>query len=280
MRLVSFLQDGAIRYGHLVNGQVHELVLDASQGLRPLLSAASERSAYELRFTGAAWSLSELHLLPPINNPAKIICVGLNYREHVEETGRTPPAGYPTLFTRFADTQIGHDEPVVVPTVSHQVDYEGELAVVIGKSGRNISEETALDHIGGYACYNDVSVRDWQKHGLQWTPGKNFPGTGAFGPWLVTVDEIPDPEQLSIKTRLNGKVVQSATTGQLIFSIPFLISYISKFTELGVGDVICTGTPGGVGFTRQPPLFMKPGDVVEVEIEGVGLLSNPVTAEA
>lgn len=280
MRLVCFRRNGTTGFGQVLDGFVHEIPCEAMQGLRPLLACSpSERQARASASPTPSFSLSDVELLPPVPNPAKVICVGLNYREHIEETGRSP-SGYPTVFTRFADTQIGHGQPIVMPSVSHQLDYEGELAVIIGKPGFNIPEESALDHVGGYACYNDVSVRDWQKHGTQWTPGKNFPTTGPFGPWLVTADEIPDPANLTIETRLNGVTVQSASTRQLIFPITFLISYISRFTALGTGDVICTGTPGGVGFTRNPPLFMKPGDVVEVEIEGLGVLRNGVVAEA
>jgi len=168
---------------------------------------------------------------------------------------------------------------MVCPAVSDQFDYEGELAIVIGKRGRHIARDKALGYIAGYSCYNDGSVRDWQRHTSQWTPGKNFAATGAFGPWLVTADEIPDPTRLSLATRLNGQTVQSATVDLLIFSIPELIEYVSIWSELAPGDVIVTGTPGGVGFKRNPPLLMKAGDTVEVEISNIGILSNPIEAE-
>lgn len=275
MKLVAFLVAGTVRHGFVEGGVVQEMDL-GSAGLRPVLLGGPDfaRSAA----TGKTWDLETLTFAPPISNSDKILCVGLNYHEHVEETGREP-VGYPTLFTRFADTQIGHLQPIIAPAVSERVDYEGELAVIIGKPGRNVAESDAFSHIAGYACYNDVSIRDWQRHGQQWTPGKNFPGTGPFGPWIVTADEISDPENLRIETRVNGETLQSASTSQLIFNIPHLIAYISKFTPLRTGDVICTGTPGGVGFVRNPPVFLLPGDTVEVEIEQIGVLRNGVVAE-
>ncbi len=275
MKLVSFHTNGELRYGYLADDLIHEMDLGAT-GLRAILLGGLDAALKAAN--GKTIDAGAVSLAPPIPDPEKIICVGLNYHEHLEETGRAP-VGYPTIFIRFADTQIGHDEPIIVPSVSESVDYEGELAIIIGKPGRNISEQDAFAHVAGYACYNDVSIRDWQRHGNQWTPGKNFPGTGPFGPWIVTADEIDDPENLRIETRVNGETLQSASTSQLIFSIPVLLAYISKFTTLRTGDVICTGTPGGVGFTRTPPIFLKPGDVVEVEIENVGLLKNDVVAE-
>jgi 2-keto-4-pentenoate hydratase/2-oxohepta-3-ene-1,7-dioic acid hydratase in catechol pathway len=187
---------------------------------------------------------------------------------------------YPTIFTRWASSQIGHLQPLLLPRVSTSLDFEGELAVVIGKGGRYIPAASAFDHVAGYSCYHDGSVRDWQRHTTQFTPGKNFPGTGGFGPWLVTRDDIPDGEPLRLTTILNGEVVQDATTDMMICSIPRIIEYCSSFTPLEPGDVIATGTPGGVGAARQPPLFMKPGDVAVIEIEKIGRLVNPVAAEA
>jgi 2-keto-4-pentenoate hydratase/2-oxohepta-3-ene-1,7-dioic acid hydratase in catechol pathway len=168
---------------------------------------------------------------------------------------------------------------MVRPSVSGKFDYEGELAAIIGKAGRNISEADALGHIAGYACFNDGSVRDWQRHTHQFLPGKNFPASGSFGPWMVTADEIPDPSQMLLITRLNGQEMQNSTTDLLIFNVPFLISYISTFTELNPGDVIVTGTPGGVGARRDPPVWMKPGDLIEVDIDKIGVLANPIAAE-
>ena len=224
-------------------------------------------------------ALSDVQLLPPITNPEKIICVGLNYESHRKETGR-PEVEFPTLFTRFANNQIGDGEAMWRPAESTSFDYEGELAVIIGSGGWKIPEDKALEHVAGYSCYNDGSVRDWQRHTSQFTPGKNFRHTGPFGPWLVTTDEIPDPSTLTLTTRLNGEVMQHATTDLLIFTIPVLINYISRFTRLEPGDVIVSGTPGGVGFKRDPQVFMKPGDVVEVEISKIGILKNPIEAES
>jgi 2-keto-4-pentenoate hydratase/2-oxohepta-3-ene-1,7-dioic acid hydratase in catechol pathway len=180
---------------------------------------------------------------------------------------------------RFADTQVGDGSPIVRPAISARLDFEGELAVVIGRPGKSIAREDALAHVAGYACYNDATIRDWQHHTHQFTPGKNFPNTAAFGPWLVTADEIPDPSQLQLTTRLNGHTVQSASTADMIFSVADIIAYVSAFTPLSAGDVIATGTPGGVGVKRTPPLFMQPGDTVEVEISHLGTLRNPVVAE-
>ena len=222
--------------------------------------------------------LSDILHLPVIPNPDKIICVGVNYEEHRKETGRDPSQN-PVLFVRFANSQTGHGQPMVKPKVSDKFDYEGELAVIIGRKARHVAEADALNYIAGYACYNDGSVRDWQYHTPQFTPGKNFVATGAFGPWMVTADEIPDPSKLTLATRLNGQIVQQAATDLMIFDIPFLIRYITTFTELVPGDVISTGTPGGVGAKRTPPLWMKPGDTVEVEISRVGVLRNPIAAE-
>lgn len=222
--------------------------------------------------------LDTLKFLPVVPDPDKIICVGLNYRDHVAETGRAFTEK-PALFARFADSQVGHNQPLVRPRVSHEFDYEGELAVVIGKTGRHIAEADALNYVAGYACYNEGSVRDWQRHTSQFLAGKTFSGTGGFGPWLVTADEIPDPAALRLVTRLNGQVVQSTSTSLMITPVPSLISYISTILPLRAGDVIVTGTPGGVGLKRTPPLWMKPGDLVEVEISDIGTLSNPVVEE-
>lgn len=223
--------------------------------------------------------VAQLAWLPVIPRPDKILCIGINYAMHREETGRSETA-YPTVFTRFASSQVGHGAPIVRPRVSQQLDYEGELAVVIGKSGRAIAKEAALGHVAGVAAYNDASVRDWQSHTTQFTPGKNFPATGAFGPWLTTLDETGDLSALRLSTRVNGETVQDASVADMIFSVPELIAYCSTFTELVPGDVIITGTPGGVGSKRVPPLWLKHGDLVEVEISNVGILANPVREEA
>lgn len=223
-------------------------------------------------------ALDDIGFLPVIPNPAKIFCVGVNYEAHRLETGREKRA-YPTIFTRFADTLIGHGQPMIRPQASRSLDYECELAVVIGRGGRHIDKADAMEHIAGYSCFNDGSVRDWQRHTTQFTPGKNFPATGGFGPFLVTPDEIGNVNDLDIQTRLNGAVMQHSNTSQMIFDTAALIAYVSTFTALAPGDVIATGTPGGVGFKRDPAVFMHPGDEVVVEIENVGLLRNPVAGE-
>jgi 2-keto-4-pentenoate hydratase/2-oxohepta-3-ene-1,7-dioic acid hydratase in catechol pathway len=227
----------------------------------------------------ADYTLDEIRLLPTISNPAaKFLCIGINYRPHMLEMGRDLPE-YPVVFVRFASSFVGHREPLIRPRASQKFDFEGELAVVIGKRARHVPRARALDHVAGFSCLNDGSVRDFQRHSGQFTPGKNFVASGAMGPWIVTRDEISDPAGLSLETRLNGEVVQSESTGELIFGIAELIEYISIWTELMPGDVIATGTPGGVGAGREPPLWMKDGDQIEVEISGIGCLSNPVVDE-
>ena len=213
-----------------------------------------------------------------IPNPDKIFCVGLNYETHRKETGRAV-VEHPTIFGRFANTQTAHLQPIRRPRVSTNLDFEGELALVIGKPGRYIARDAAREHIAGYACYNDGSIRDWQQHTHQFTPGKNFPETGSFGPWMMTPDELGELSGLRIHTRLNGTVLQDALLGQMIFDIPTIIEYCSSFNRLESGDVIVTGTPGGVGVKRTPPLWMKPGDTVEVEIDRLGTLRNSIADE-
>src|SRR6202142_2908176 len=220
--------------------------------------------------------LNAVRLLPPVPVPPKILCVGLNYDDHLEESGLKKPA-YPEIFARFATSLIAHRDPIRRPHESIALDYEAELAVVIGKPGRRIPQEQALDHVAGYSLFNDATVRDFQLRTPQWTMGKNFDGTGSFGPWLVTPDAVPPGARgLSIQGRLNGRVIQDARKDQLIFSVPALIEMISVAMSLERGDVIITGTPGGVGAGRKPPVFMQPGDIFEVEIEGIGVLTNPV----
>jgi 2-keto-4-pentenoate hydratase/2-oxohepta-3-ene-1,7-dioic acid hydratase in catechol pathway len=211
-----------------------------------------------------------------VPKPPKILCVGLNYDDHLEESGLKKPV-YPEIFARFATSLIAHGEPIRRPRESSALDYEAELAVVIGRSGRRIQQDRALEHVAGYSLFNDASIRDFQLRTPQWTMGKNFDASGAFGPWLVTRDAVPPGAHgLRIQGRLNGRVMQDARTDQLIFSVPALIAMISVAMSLEPGDVIITGTPGGVGAARKPPVFMQPGDVFEVEIEGMGVLINPV----
>ena len=221
--------------------------------------------------------IAEAHFDPVITAPGRIICVGINFRPHMEEMGRSLPE-YPWLFVRWPSSLVGHGQPLLRPSVSHQYDYEGELAVVIGKPARHVKAADALEYVAGYTCFMDGSVRDWQRHGSQFTPGKNFESSGSVGPWLVTADEIPDPAVLALETRLNGELMQHAPISDLYFDIPALIEYCSTFAELRPGDIISTGTPGGVGFAREPQVWLKPGDRIEVAISGIGVLSNPVVA--
>src|SRR5712664_2547199 len=225
-----------------------------------------------------AIDLNAVRLLPQVPVPQKILCVGLNYDDHLEESGLKKPP-YPEIFARFATSLIAHREPIRRPGESVALDYEAELAVVIGRGGRRIHRDKALDHVAGYSLFNDASIRDFQLRTPQWTMGKNFDATGAFGPWLVTPDAVPPGAHgLRIQGRLNGRVMQDSGTDRLIFSVSALIEMISVAMSLEPGDVIITGTPGGVGAAHKPPVFMQPGDVFEVEIEGIGVLSNPVQA--
>ncbi|HMJ27794.1 MAG TPA: fumarylacetoacetate hydrolase family protein [Xanthobacteraceae bacterium] len=280
MRLVSFAKTTGQGFGVIKNDGIVDLTgRTRYSSLRALIAAGGLEEAAKIAAASEPdVALEGTHLLPPIPDPGKIICVGLNYHAHVAETGRKLTEK-PALFNRFAESQIGHLQPMIKPRESDQLDYEGELAIVIGKAGRRISEQDALGYVAGYACYNDGSVRDWQYHTTQFLPGKNFNGTGAFGPWLVSSDEIPDPSALRLTTRLNGNVMQTATVDMMITSIAAQIAYISTFTTLEPGDVIVTGTPGGVGSKRTPPLFMKAGDVIEVEIDRIGILRNTVANE-
>lgn len=282
MKLVSFERKGKAGFGLVVaNGVVD---LGAALGgrhadLKALLAADALGEAREFAGRAPDFALDDVTLLPVIPDPGKIWCVGLNYGEHVQETGRQVTE-QPMFFLRVADSQVGHGSPIPRPGESIRLDYEGEIAVIIGKPGRRIAEADAWSHIAGYACYNDGTVRDWQMHTQQWCPGKNFWRTGAFGPWLVTTDELPADTVMTLVTRLNGIEVQRATTEQLIHSIPRLIAYASTVAPLKSGDVIVTGTPGGVGAKRNPPLWMKAGDVVEVEVDRIGILRNPIVDEA
>ena len=229
---------------------------------------------------GTDASESELRFLPLLGASRKVICLGLNFREHAAEAGNSQTAAFPTLFPRFGSSLVGHESPIIRPKISTALDFEGEMAAIIGTGGKNISTENALSHIIGYSVFNDASLRDYQKRTSQLTPGKNFDGTGAFGPWLVTADELPaGATGLMLETRLNGEMVQRASTTDMIFDVATTVSLLSSFLTLEAGDVLVMGTPSGVGSLRTPPLFMKPGDVVEVEIERIGLLRNPIMAE-
>lgn len=276
MKLATFESDGKVHVG-IVDGDDVLVITDASWTGGTTLRAMIEHDELAAARAHASQrlALGNVHLLPPVFDPPRIWCVGVNYHEHRIETGRDPTA-QPTIFTRTPQSQVGQGVPLAVPAASTQMDYEAEIAVVIGKPGRNIAVAAALAHVAGYSCYNDVSIRDWQRHTSQWIPGKNFEGLGAFGPWLVTPDEMPAPDQMRVVARLNGQVVQDAVASDMIFSIPEIIAYLSTFTTLLAGDVIATGTPGGVGSKRTPPLWMKAGDSIEIEVAGVGVLANPV----
>ena len=282
MRLASYERRGKAGFGVVVGDGVVDLgkALEGRYSdLKSLLEAGALGEARRAATRAPDFALAELTLLPVIPNPGKIWCVGLNYGDHVQETGRQVTE-QPVFFLRVADSQVGHGVAIPRPSESIKLDYEGEIAVVIGKAGRRIPEADAWDHIAGYACYNDGSVRDWQMHSQQWCPGKNFWRTGAFGPWMVTTDEIPAGTVMTLATRLNGTEVQRATTAMMIHSIPRQIAYASTVAPLRPGDVIVTGTPGGIGAKRTPPLWMKAGDVVEVEVDRIGVLRNPIVDEA
>lgn len=282
MKLINFKAAGKESYGLYNESGVIDLkekFKDEFPTLKDFIANGQLENAKQYSNSEVDYQLSEISFRPVIENPEKIFCVGTNYDDHRVETNREKSA-YPVIFHRFAKSQIGHEEKMIIPKESDKLDFEGELAVVIGKSGRRIEKENVYEYIAGYSCYNDGSVRDWQKHTHQWGPGKNFEATGAFGPYLVTRDEIGDEEVLSLKTYLNEEVVQETTTDLLIFSIPEIISYISTYITLEPGDVIVTGTPGGVGARRTPPLFMKAGDTVLVEISKVGTLQNTIAEEA
>ena len=278
MRLASFRTAQGASYGAVINQGIVDLgrrLGNRYSDLRTLLERNGLEEARKAAGSPADYKESEVTWLPVIPNPGKIVCVGLNYEEHRQETGRDKTE-QPALFLRLAESQVGHKQPILRPRESKNLDYEAEIALVIGRAGRRISQKDSWNHIAGYSCYNDGSVRDWQRHTIQWTAGKNFASTGGFGPWMVTADEIPAGTLLTLSCRLNGERMQHATTEQMIFKIPKLIEYISSFTTLAPGDVIVTGTPGGVGARRNPPVWMKPGDTVEIEIDKVGVLVNTI----
>jgi 2-keto-4-pentenoate hydratase/2-oxohepta-3-ene-1,7-dioic acid hydratase in catechol pathway len=279
MKIASFSLDGRPAYG-VVDGKRTLLPPAAFRARHPdVLSVLDAGALPELAAAvasgGEAVDAARIRALPVVPNPRKVICVGLNYKSHVAETKRDDSA-YAALFTRFQDTLAADGDVVLRPSFSERFDFEGELAIIVGRGGRNISQAAAFDHIAGYACFNDITVRDWQRHTHQWLPGKNFPGTGPLGPWFVTADEAGDVNRMTLETRLNGEVMQRASVADLIFTIPVLMEYISRFTPLYPGDVIATGTPGGVGDRRTPPVYMKDGDVVEVEITHLGTLRNTI----
>jgi 2-keto-4-pentenoate hydratase/2-oxohepta-3-ene-1,7-dioic acid hydratase in catechol pathway len=278
MKLLSFAANGKEWFGAARDDGIVTLNDKIGQpDLRAALAAGGmEAMRRAARDAAPDRRLGDITFLPVIPRPGKILCAGLNYRSHVAEMGRELPK-QPSMFARFADTLVGHEGAMIRPTVSDHFDFEGELALVIGKGGRHIALESALDHVAGYTCFVDGSVRDYQKFSV--TSGKNFPSTGPLGPWMVTADEIADPGRLTLTTRLNGQDVQHSTTDLLIYSIPQIIVFCSDFTALSPGDVIATGTPEGVGHSRKPPLWMKPGDRLGVEIDGIGVLRVDIVAE-
>jgi len=278
MKLLSFTANGKASYGALSDRGVIALAGRIGQStLRDALVAGALSEMHKIAANAKPdHNLEEIKFLPVVPNPAKILCAGINYRAHAAETGRDVPKA-PSVFARFTDTLVGHGGEMIRPRVSTQFDFEGELAVIIGRPGRHISADRALDYVAGYTCFVDGSVRDYQKFSV--TAGKNFPATGPLGPWLVTTDEIPEPGRLTLSTRLNGVEMQHASTADMIHSVAEIIAFCSNFTTLSPGDVIATGTPEGVGHRRSPPLWMKAGDVLEVEISGIGLLRARVVDE-
>ncbi len=279
MRLMSGVHAGRPVFGVVDGEEVFDLSGARWPNLRAALNDVGADGLVSFDWRNAPrLPIADTVLLPPIPDPDKILCVGLNYRAHAEEAGMPIPV-HPSIFVRFAGSLVGHEQPVWRPRVSHQFDYEAELAVIIGRRCRHVPESDAMGVIAGYSCLAEHSVRDFQRHATQATAGKNFQNSGGFGPWLVTADEIPDPSNLPVIGRLNGEIVQDGSTADLIFSIPRLIAYVTSFTELLPGDVISTGTPSGVGFTRKPPLYLQPGDRFDVEIPGIGVLTTPVVNE-
>ena len=279
MRFVSYRYQGREAFGVVRDAQV----LDLSPGIVSLAEALAQwgidgLTARAREARGTPVPLTEIEWRPPITNPDKILCVGLNYHEHAKEAGMAVPTK-PSLFVRFPGSQVAQGDPVVRPWASEQFDYEAELAVVIGRVARHVRAQDAATVIAGYSCFAENSLRDYQKHAAQATPGKNFHASGAFGPWLTTPDEAGPVEKMEVIGRLNGREMQRDSAGNMIFSVPELIAYITTFTTLLPGDVIVTGTPAGVGFTRKPPIYMVAGDVFEVEVTGVGMLRNPVVDE-
>lgn len=278
MRWLSFLRDGAPSFGYVTADGAGVVDAGARSRHGDLKSAIAADALVDLAKNlgdSADLPLAGLIYAPTIPNPDKILCVGLNYRAHQEETGRGGEA-HPTIFVRFAAAQVGHEQAMLRPRESAALDYEGEIALIIGRSARRVSQQEALGCVAGFSIYNDGSVRDYQRHASQFTPGKNFMGTGGFGPWMTTADEVGDPSQMEITTRLNGKVMQNASAELMVFGFAELIEYCSTFVELAPGDVIVTGTPGGVGMARKPPVFMRAGDRIEVEVTPIGTLAHEI----
>ena len=282
MKLASFRSGDRATYGVITNGMVCPVAEDFRArypDLKSAIGAGLTADVFQAADSGKGIKLENIQFDPVIPNPGKIFGVGMNYRAHIKEMGRTPPK-FPSLFVRFPDSLVGHRQPVIRPKVSHQFDYEGELAVIIGRTAHRVSADSAIEYVAGYSCFLDGSVRDYQYHTSQFIPGKIFPRSGAFGPWMVTVDEIADPRELNLVTRINGAVMQQGNIGDLCIGIAELIQYISTICQLSPGDVIATGTPSGVGFARDPQRWLQPGDSIEIEIDQIGCLENRVADEA
>ncbi|MFI6367711.1 fumarylacetoacetate hydrolase family protein [Nocardia sp. NPDC050630] len=285
MKLMSFRHAGRESFGAVVGDDVVDLSeASGSSTLAAFIASAGFAEREALLEKGHPLPLDQVTFLPVIPRPEKIVCSVRNYMDHHHEAIaaglKRELSDYPPVFLRVWRSQVAHQAAIIRPRASETLDWEGELAVIIGRGGRDIPVDAAWEHVAGYSCYNDASVREFQFHAKQIAAGKNFESTGGFGPWMVTTDEIEAGRKLEVETRLNGEVMQSGDTGQMIFSIPQLINYASTIFTLTPGDVIATGTPSGVGFSRKPPRYMKPGDVVEVEIEGIGTLRNLVEAQS
>jgi acylpyruvate hydrolase len=280
MRIARISKNGTVGIAIQQGGETRAVFGNAAlSDVDALIATGTLADAAAQVAKGEVVDMATVNYLPPLVRPPKIICLGLNYRDHAEESGLGIPE-FPVLFGRFASSLIGHNAPIILPKVSSDLDYEAEMVAVVGIGGKNIAESDALTHIMGYSIFNDASIRDYQLRTPQWTAGKNFDDTGAFGPWLVTADEVPaGGAGLKIECRLNGAVMQSSNTSNLIFDVAKTVHLLSTFMTLEAGDVLVMGTPGGVGLARKPPVWMKAGDICEVEIEGLGILSNPIVAE-
>jgi 2-keto-4-pentenoate hydratase/2-oxohepta-3-ene-1,7-dioic acid hydratase in catechol pathway len=274
MKIVTFRHRGALHLGVQEGGHAHVLAGPLTNACEQL-AALAEAHAGCLSPAGRPLPLAELTLLAPVPRPSKVICMGLNYRDHATESGMPVPTS-PIYFAKFGSCVVGHGEPVVIPPGSSQTDYEAEMAIVIGATARRVSEADARAHVLGYACFNDVSARDFQFADGQWIRGKACDTFAPLGPWIATRDEVPDPQALRIRMRVNGGTRQDSSTAQLVFGVDALVSFVSRHVTLEPGDLIATGTPPGVGFARKPPAFLRPGDVMEVEVDGLGVLRNPL----
>jgi 2-keto-4-pentenoate hydratase/2-oxohepta-3-ene-1,7-dioic acid hydratase in catechol pathway len=289
MKLLSFEKNNTVSFGVMTEKGIVDLATNLPEQIVDL-KALLEKNLSLAELNDIVANCKEfidpdsVNFLPVIQNPGAIFCMGMNTKSHVKEvakvSGRDKHPVKPMLFQRTARTQVGHEQALEKPNSSPLLDYEGEIAIIIGKFGRHIRQEDALDYVAGYSCYNDASIRDYQLHSAMFTAGKNFPRTGGFGPWMVTADEIPDPEKLVLSTRVNGELVQSMTYDDLIFDFKEIISYVSEFSELHPGDVIVTGSAAGVGLFSQPQRWLQDGDIVTVEVTGIGTLSNSVAHAA